>query len=434
MARKKSQKPIKKKPREMDVVPPFWSTLSNFLAQHDASLKSVALSTQVLKLLLEVEQKKMDAFIKAKGKNVKTIGNRTTFNVAPQDDKESDKLKYERNKTLVALDLIPKSLFVSLISNFDTFIAGLIKAILEIEPRIISPEKTLSFQEIKDFKTIKDAFNYLIDKEIDGLLRKSHSSHIEWMGARGLDVQKFFSEELPFFVELTERRNLYTHNNGVVNDQYLMACKEARYTIPKECKKGAQLPMTPQYFFQSADCLYRVSAKLTFLLWKKFIPKEIEAADRYFNNEIGVALIIKNKLSLAEEMLRFAVFNGWECTEEFQRLYTINLALALKLASKKSESLEILKSLEWTTQNNELKLAVALIKDDFEEAFKLMERVGRNSDILNKRSYYNDPIFASVRPKKQFAKVFEKVFKEKFVIPQEIENRKVEVSTKKNND
>ena len=68
-------------------------------------------------------------------------------------------------------------------------------------------------------------------KEVESILRSSHSDQFLWM-------ERVFSipltkglESWPSFIELTERRNLFVHCDGVVSDQYINVCKNNKVVL-----------------------------------------------------------------------------------------------------------------------------------------------------------------------------------------------------------
>ena len=66
----------------------------------------------------------------------------------------------------------------------------------------------------------------MIDNTIDKLLRESHTEQINWLEkALCVDTLKKF-DGWADYIELTERRNLFVHSNGVVDSQYLTECKK----------------------------------------------------------------------------------------------------------------------------------------------------------------------------------------------------------------
>ena len=84
----------------------------------------------------------------------------------------------------------------------------------------------IKFSELSTFTSIEEAKKHLIWREIDLLLRNSHIEHLKWLEKKckinGLTTD---NKWLLNFIEVTERRNLFVHNDGIVNKQYIGVCE-----------------------------------------------------------------------------------------------------------------------------------------------------------------------------------------------------------------
>ena len=113
---------------------------------------------------------------------------------------------------------LPEVMVIGLISTYDAFLSDLMRAIAKKQPQIfLTVDKVIKFSDLTSFTSIEDAKISLIDNEIEGVIRESHHEQFEWMQKRfAIELKK----ELPIwprFVELCERRNLFTHTGGVVS-------------------------------------------------------------------------------------------------------------------------------------------------------------------------------------------------------------------------
>lgn len=399
------------KTKKTKLVSLFWENLKDFINRTEGLDKSL-LSMVLISDILKKEDKKLNSFIEEKGLEIKKEKDKIYYYVSPKDQEFHNNLRKALENSKIAYKILPQSVFVGLVSQFDIFFASIVKLLLNEESNIISPEKTLSFKEIKKFKTIKDVIDHLIEKEIDALLFESHSAHLEWITKKtGIDLKKYFEKELPTFIELTERRNLFVHSDGIVNEHYLTKCKQVGITLPNNYKRGTILNVSPVYFKNSSECLYKISFKLTYLLWKKFIPRDQKEADILFNNEITIDLIKNKKYVLAEELLEFAVKYFTDSEEEIKKLFLINLALTKKLDGRKKEAVALIDSQDWTACNNDIKLAISVLKDDFDDAYMLMKKIGKEGELISEEIYMTMPIFDSIRKQKKFADMFRKIYK-----------------------
>src|SRR5699024_7045080 len=138
------------------------------------------------------------------------------------------------------------------------------------------------------------AQNYVIEKEIDALLRKSHTEQIEWISNK-FNIKIDPDEKLwASFIEVTERRNIFVHANGYVTNQYLNTCNEHRVSLDKELEIDTELWVPQDYFEEAFSTVYELGFKLGQVLWRKIIPDEIKEADSQLI-DFGFELLVLKK-------------------------------------------------------------------------------------------------------------------------------------------
>src|SRR5438045_9711923 len=120
-------------------------------------------------------------------------------------------------RATITSSVIPGSFLVALMSQFDTFLGRIIRAIYLINPRVFSiSEKSVTYSKLMEFESISDAHEYIIEREVDIVLRDSHEEQFKYLEDR---VNVNMREQLrawPDFVEVTERRNLFVHTDGAL--------------------------------------------------------------------------------------------------------------------------------------------------------------------------------------------------------------------------
>lgn len=103
------------------------------------------------------------------------------YTVPPEVYNSYNKISKKIDRLDVARKLIPRMFLITLICQYDALIGNLARLILNIKPEILNnSERQLSFKEIVDFGTLEKAKEYIISKEIETLLRKSHKEQIIW--------------------------------------------------------------------------------------------------------------------------------------------------------------------------------------------------------------------------------------------------------------
>jgi hypothetical protein len=314
-----------------------------------------------------------------------------------------------------ARSLVPRSVFVSLVSQYDAFLGRLIKACFRLRPELLNvSERSISFSQLSEFRDIQDAREYVIDKEVETVLRSSHADHFKWMETRFALSLRSGLEIWPQFVEITERRNLFVHADGIVSRQYLSVCREHKYNFGKVVVEGNRLDVTQEYFDASAKCLLELGIKLAHVLWRKILPDDRKRADSHLI-ELSYSLIDHERYGLACALLDFACEAFKKFSSEWALLaLTVNRAQAYKWQGKVDEVTQILGKIDWSAKGDEFKLAHAVLTEDWAVAYGVMKQIGVTGPV-KKASYRDWPLFKKLREQPEFGPTYQAVFGEPFV-------------------
>lgn len=322
----------------------------------------------------------------------------------------------QRNKIIsnLASKIIVESLFVSLISQYDAFLSRLLRSIFELKPEILNgSERNLTFAQLYEIGTMEGARNFLVDKEIETVLRKSHSEQFDYLEVRlGLELRK----NLPAwksFVEITERRNLMVHTDGYVSAQYLKNCADNGCDM-NEVKLGERLTISGEYFIAAYNCLYEIAVKLTHTIWRKLVPDELENADAELN-KICYNLLSGKSFYLANVLLDFSCGQKRHSNDIAKNVFLINKSLCLYLQDKNEEAAKYVNAKDWTACSKDFKLAHAILSGQNEQAYSLMQKIGANGEV-NRINYCEWPLFYKIRRETKFKETYREIFKEDYKI------------------
>jgi hypothetical protein len=133
-------------------------------------------------------------------------------------------LRRKTERVALANRIVPNSFLVSLVSQYDSYLGNLIRCLFYARPELLmGSDRSLTFKELSEFGTLSEARDSLIEREVETVIRKSHSEQFDWMEGKFKALEdKDFSlrkglASWPTFIELTERRNLFVHCDGVVS-------------------------------------------------------------------------------------------------------------------------------------------------------------------------------------------------------------------------
>jgi len=395
--------------------PSFSHTVSVFI-EHIESLKitfplvTETISSSHQTALDNLKQLRSSITIKNKGAD--------EVNATPEQIKQYVKLQREDKSFGIAASILKKSFIVSLISQFDIHMSRLIRTMFYVKPETLnSSEKILKFSELIEFETIDAAKEYLIEKEIETVLRESHSKQFEWLEKKlGVNTLKNLPAWSPF-IEITERRNLFVHCDGLISSQYIDVCKNNGVILDDKNKVGHKLDVEEKYFEDAYKCIFEIGVKLAQTMWRKLKTNDLENANINLHN-ICIDLIKNEEYDLAHTILDFANTDiiKRNFSEKHKLIFLINKAQTLKWSGEEEKARKILEDTDWSACNNEFKLVKAVLLEDFHEAEKLMFRVGKDTETFSKENYKASPAFREFRKSDLFLKAYEKIFDEPFLI------------------
>lgn len=409
-----------KKQKLQDVIKvTFADEIDRFIKHLDAQLDISPLVMKLINIKLMQESKHAEKFIKDFSvieKQDEEAGGKTKLLIPEEKIKEFISLATKVEITNLAHDLLPVNFVVSFVSQFDAYLGGIIRAMFIAKPELLnSSEKNILFSELIKFDSIEEARDFIVEQEVESVLRESHLKQFKWLESK-LNIT--LRKELPSFssfIEITERRNLFVHCNGIISRQYIEVCKENNVAGIEKAKIGNRLNAKPKYLNKCYLVLFEIGVKLGHVIWRKLKPDEIEKADAHLNR-VCYQLLLKEHYDLALNLLCFATdVLKKHHDQEVVCIFIINKALAYYLSNKKEDSNKVIDTHDWSATSDKFKLAVAVLKENYLLAARLMESIGRNNSHVDKSSYREWPLFKFFRLTDDFKKTYLKVFGEEFI-------------------
>lgn len=327
--------------------------------------------------------------------------------------------------------LLPRSLLVSLVSQYDAYLGRFLRVVFLKKPEILNgSDKQLSFESLNSFSSIEEAREYILEKEVEGILRSSHADQFKWMERTfNLPLNKGL-KSWSSFIELTERRNLFVHTDGIVSSQYITVCKLHKYPLDADLVEGRVLTVSQKYFHDAHTTIYEIGVKLGHVLWRKLFPDERNLADTQLIN-LSFELIDRGSYDLAIRILDFACDELKNFSNEGHHLtFIVNRAQAYKWNGNDERCRQIMKNVDWSAKGDQFRLADAVLAEDWDRAEKVMRRIGKDGPI-NQTDYRDWPLFKNLRKQDIFLKTYSEVFGEDFSLHTEIQKLTVPTEASK---
>lgn len=313
-----------------------------------------------------------------------------------------------------AKDLFEKQVIVTLVSRFDEFIGKLLKLILEQNPSwLISSEKTITYKELIDLKSIDKAIEGVIHKEVENLLRDSHEEQIEYIDEKlKLGISDNFSK-LPEFLEIAERRNLFVHTGGIVSQQYIDKCNSFGVDI-EGVNHGTQLDSDMDYFSNAFMVYFEMGLRISQAAYRRLFPNELDKADKALN-ELSIKFMDEGEYGLAETIASFDLDIPEKLRSqdtEFLYFARVNRAIAQKFSGKDFEN--GLKGVHWNVFHPKYALCLHALRDEFDEAANLMlsEEIKKEVGQTGLKTW---PAFRGFRDTEQFKTTYKILYGVEYV-------------------
>ena len=285
-------------------VPPIQRAVDRYLA----AIRGIGLTAQIALphiakwTLSELDktQKKIEKFVpepqkKEKGPKTFSLESARDFAELTSTFRQLNELR-SQNSTAV----LTKSLFTQLFAEFDAYIGDLLKVIyLKNDSLLKGISREISLSDLLDFEDLNAVKLSMLDKEIETFKRDSYIEQFSTLEKKfNLSLKKF--KEWPEFVELSQRRNILTHNGGMVSDQYLGVCDREGYKFQSRPKLGDSAGVTFEYFTNANRLLSKVGLMVSYTLWSKVFPKEASDIHRGLNETLFGCLQQKRWRFVAE--------------------------------------------------------------------------------------------------------------------------------------
>lgn len=168
-------------------------------------------------------------------------------------------------------ELVYRTSLTNVMIYFENLISGIIKQRLKSYPNSFNPnDKTIKYSELIEFDSFADALDHLIDNEVVSIMYGGFKSWVTYLNKSGVKTKIVdnFTEEIN---EAHNRRNLFVHNDGIINSIYLNKVN-AKFTDGLE--KGKTIHISEEYIKRVIEIVKKYGTLLLLESWKTFNATE----------------------------------------------------------------------------------------------------------------------------------------------------------------
>ena len=336
------------------------------------------------------------------------------MSASPISKKNIDKLIREIQSVERRNELIYQNSLVNLITIYERAISKIILNYYSKNNERISQDKSIKLYEIKKMNSITEIIDYLIINEVKDLMFKGVK---EWHDF----IQNKFSAKLEYYYsnkkkidEIFDRRNLYAHNDGIINEIYYNKNKDNI-----DIKIGERLKTTKEYIFSAAN-----------ILLSDYIDIVLSFID--FSNKSLIETLISiafEEMSDENFLLAYKIYNlldeKYEDNEANKCLYKINKWICCKSVPELNEFFNEINEYEYDSLPCELKIGIESIKMNKEQIRVLIRDV--NINYICEEELATWPVFKWIREDEDFYNEILNICKEKMTFEKVAFTPKIDV-------
>ena len=315
---------------------------------------------------------------------------RQVINLLPPETRSIYREGYWRQMAgpLERVKFTSSALLITLISELEVTVRHLMSATTALRPEaILSDGKSITFSELKNFTTVDEVEQYLIDKCVDEAIRGSLENWLDFF-TKHFGIKRQEVKFWPEIIEPMQRRHCHIHNRGKVSTAYLGHVRATDHSL------GDELEVDVAYLKKAADFTYLFVYSLAWRLVTEFVP----------SNE--------NAWSLAEQVIggpaywllkegRFSALVQLEGVAPLEKLaprlsldIQTNIWLAYKFSGRFPEVEQKVQEFDVRDRSISFQLAKAALLDQTDTAAHLI-KVGLDTGELTKKDIVRWPLLKS---------------------------------------
>ena len=396
----------------------FDTAIAKFLTHIESLWTTMPIVLRAIESAQSTADSNYNQFLK---KNCEYVESQKHYIIPPQHSRKNIVLRNAAQNSKAAVKIIKRNFLVSLISQFDTYIADLMRCVFIINPELLNAsEKKISYSDLIAFGTLSAAQDFIIEKEVETLLRESHIEQFKWFEKKLSIALRKDLDIWSTFIEMTQRRNIFVHNDGKISNQYITVCKENGVRDLREYKVGDELDIDIKYFEKAFRALFEIGVKLEQVIRRHLVSEEIERADISFLN-ISFELIQNKQYELAKELYDFSdkYIKKYNSNDMKLRIL-LNRAQTYKWLNEEEQCEKIIRSVDWTAFSDLFKMCSFVLLNDFTKAAKIMKNIGNNESIINKNNYKDWPIFKRFINSDEFKATYLDIYSEELEVIEQV--------------
>ena len=273
----------------------------------------------------------------------------------------------EYNKVEQYENILVSSTLSNVIIIFERYLASVYESLILINPKKYFENQKIEIANIFN-KNVRDIVVECVKKEVESNMFDSLKALELISQKERLNINRY-RNILDEFEEIYYRRNLYIHNNGVVNNLYLSNIKDK---FRKDIKVKQKLVTDEIYLRNAINMLYKIVCTLFYEVQLAYNPKY----EKWHNSlgNIGFDLLQNRNYDVAEQIY-FILSSYKQLCFRDKAMYRINYINAVKQQGKTEIVKKELSELDVSIATDDYKIAKLCLEDKNAEVY---EEISKN--------------------------------------------------------
>ena len=286
---------------------------------------------------------------------------------------------------------------VTLVSHFEALVSDLLHAYYSLFPQALpsTDATTISLEDLRRLGTIPDAEQFIREREIEAVLRGGIEAQLNYFRKRpkiNID-QGPMPNFLLALAEVSKRRNLYVHNQGIVNRHY-METVDGELSRRFEVALGNHVGASSEYINHAIDTVEVCGTALIQLCWRSWQKAGVGVANGALV-DVSYEALVSGRLNVVKALSDFCLATSYG-DDETKRKVCVNHAIALRDNGEADKIAPLLDRFDWSTSNLLFRLAYAAVTGDEDSFFDLLPRAVAAEEI-HLHPLLDWPLFSEVQ-------------------------------------
>ena len=300
--------------------------------------------------------------------------------------------------------ILRRGVLIMLTSFFEILLSDIIHFYYFKYPNALPKpeEKAINLAELRKMGSvsIENIEQYFLIQEVERVIRGGFYKTLKYFSDNlHIDLRNLttFQKQI---TEITQRRNLLVHNDGVVNEQYL-ANVSSEYVVDLGIEKGCRLNVTKNYLLRSFDAVYLFSLMLTQFCWRKW-EKDDELIDKSIL-EFMVYALSRERYTLVIDSVVF--IRKLKLEKSVYRFVVINHAIAERELGDERKVHSLVSKCDWLPMTIDVQIALSVLRKNYEETYRLLKEAKDSNEIINIMPEW--PLFKPIKHTSEFIEIFD---------------------------